>query len=296
MILVTGATSQVGIVLVKKLVSDDYKVRCLVRKTSDISGIKDLKVELVYGDIEDDDCVMKALTGVESIVHIAGIWRIKSLMRACTEQELNIKIIFIGSTSRFKKLDSNDEREKLLAVQMCEAEQLIMQSQINYVILRPTMLYGIDRDKNILQIIRFMRRFRFYPLIGIGDALKHPVYVEDVVNAVISCLKSNKVSKKEYIIAGKQPILHKEMLGIIRENLTIKAIVLRVPVFVGYVAVFLLKLFKPSSYINYAMIKRVNENIAYDIEPAVRDFGYNPVDFETGVKKQIAYLIEKGII
>jgi len=296
MILVTGATSQVGIVLVKKLVNDGYKVRCLVRKTSNLDEIKGLEVELVYGDIEDYNSIKKALTGVDHVVHIAGIWRVKCLIQACTEQKLTGKIIFIGSTSRFKKLDSIDDKEKLLAEQMCAAEQFIAESGLNYVILRPTMLYGIDRDKNILQIISVMHRFRFYPLIGGGKALKHPVYVEDVANAVASCLTHENVSKKDYIIAGKTPIRHWEMLRAICINLPFKAFILRVPVFAGYVAVFLFKLLKPSSYINYAMIKRVNEDMSYDIGPAVRDFEYNPVDFETGVKKQIDYLIEKGIL
>ena len=296
MILVTGATSQVGIVLVRKLVESSYTVRCLVRKTSDIGEIKSLGVELVYGDIEDCNSIKKALADVDTVVHIAGIWRADPLISACEQHRLKGKVIFIGSTSRFKKLESIDEKEKLLAGQMCIAEEQIIKSNLNYVILRPTMLYGIDRDKNILQIIRFMHRFRFYPLIGSGDALKHPVYVGDVVNAAISCINDENISKKDYIIAGKQQIKHREMLNTIRNNLPFKAFVLRVPVFAAYIAVFVYKLIKPCSYINYAMVKRVNENMSYDIEPAVRDFEYNPVDFETGVKNQIAYLIEKGIL
>lgn len=296
MILVTGATSQVGIVLVEKLVEDGYAVRCLVRKTSDIKHIRSLGAELVYGDIEDCDSIKGALENVDTVIHIAGIWRAFPLIRACELHELKGKVIFIGSTSRFKKLESTDEKEKFLAEQMCMAEKQIEESNLNYVILRPTMLYGIDRDKNILHIIRFMQRFRFYPLIGSGNALKRPVYVGDVVNAVISSINNENVSKKDYIIAGKQPIKHREMLIAIRDNLPFKVFILRVPIFAGYIAIFLYKVIKPSTYVNYAMVKRVNENMSYDIVPAVRDFEYNPVDFETGVKKQIAYLIKKEIL
>jgi nucleoside-diphosphate-sugar epimerase len=296
MILITGATSQVGVILVKKLIESGYKVRCLVRQTSDIKEIKNISTELVYGDVEDCDSIAKALAGVDSVIHIAGIWRASQLVRACELLELKGKVIFIGSTSRFKKLESIDRKEKLLAEKMCLAEEQIKESKLNYIILRPTMLYGIDKDKNILQIIRFMKRYRFYPLIGSGNAFKQPVYVGDVVSAVVSCICNETISRKEYNLAGKQQIRHREMLKTIRRSLPFKAFILRVPVFTAYIAIFIYKLIKPSSYINYAMVKRVNENMSYDIERAELDLGYAPVDFETGVKKQISYLVENGVL
>ncbi len=295
-ILVTGATSQVGIVLVKELIARGYGVRCLVRRTSSIDGIRGQGVEFLYGDLDSFEDVRAAAEGADKIIHIAGIWRIEHLLRAAEEIDFKGRIIFIGSMSRFKKLDSIDEKEKELAGRMAGAEKMISESKLDYVILRPTMLYGIDRDKNILQIIRFMRKFRFYPLIGGGNAQKHPVYVGDVAKAVVSCMSGTEVSRRDYVIAGEKPIKHREMLAAIKRNLPFKAFILRVPVFAGYAAVFLYKLVKPSSYINYAMVKRVNEDSSYDIGPATRDFGYAPADFETGVKKQIDHLIENGLI
>lgn len=296
MILVTGATSQVGIVLVGKLLEQGEKIRCLVRKTSNIDGLEKDGVEFLYGDIEDMQSLRVAVNGVEGIVHIAGIWRVKALLEVCRQEDFKGRAIFIGSTSRFKKLESIDPKEKTLAEEMCKAEELIVESGIDYVILRPTMLYGLDRDKNILQIINFMRRFRCYPLIGSGMAHKHPVYVGDVADAVVECISSQAVAKKNYIIAGATPIKHREMLKSIKKNLPFKAYIIRVPVFFAYIAVFLHKIYKPASYVNYAMVKRVNEDVSYDIGPAQRDFGYSPVDFLTGVRKQIDYLITNKLL
>ena len=296
MILITGATSQVGIVLISKLLEKGFQIRCLVRNTSKIDGLKQNGIEFSYGDLDKPESIRTAITGVDTIIHIAGIWRIDSLLNICKQKNFSGRVIFIGSTSRFKKLDSTDEKERLLAEKMCEAEQKISRSGLDYVILRPTMLYGLDKDKNILQIIKFMKRFRFYPLIGNGTGEKHPVYVGDVADAIIDCTNNPNVSRKEYIIAGSSPIKHKDMLKAIRHNLPFKAFIIRVPVFLAYIAVFLFKLIKPSSYINYAMVKRVNENITYDISSASKDFGYDPVDFETGVSKQIKYLLKNGQI
>ena len=296
MILVTGATSQVGILLVEKLLEKGEKVRCFVRNTSNIDGLQQNGVEFSYGDIEDLESLRTAIKGVECIVHIAGIWRSSILLEACKAEYFTGRVIFIGSTSRFKKLDSIDPKEKLLAEEMSKSELSIADSGIDYVILRPTMLYGLDRDKNILHIIKFMKRFRFYPQIGSGMAYKHPVYVGDVADAIVSCLFNNRVVKKDYIIAGAKPVKHREILKTVERNLPFKAFILRVPVFAAYTAVFIYKMFKPSSYINYAMVKRVNEDISYDIGPANSDFGYSPVDFETGVREQIDHLVRKKLL
>jgi|GEM_PF-2567248 len=296
MILVTGATSQVGILLVRNLALDGQKVRCFVRKTSNIDGLEQKGVEIFYGDIEDPESLRTAARGVDHIVHIAGIWRSNTLLEVCKEEAFAGRVIFVGSTSRFKKLDSIDPEEKRLAEKMCEAEAYIAGSELNYVILRPTMLYGLDRDKNILHIIKFMKRFRFYPQIGRGTAYKHPVYVGDVVDAIVSCLFSSKVVNKDYILAGAKPIRYKDMLNVIRRNLPFRAFIFRVPVFAAYTAVFIYKIFKPSSYINFAMVKRVNEDIIYDIGQANKDFGYSPVDFEAGVREQINYLVGKKLL
>jgi uncharacterized protein YbjT (DUF2867 family) len=296
MVLVIGATSQVGVVLLDKLLGQGYKVRCLVRKCSNIDRINHKNIELAYGDANDKNSLIKALDGVDYVVHIAGIWRAQTLLDACSGITAIKKLIFIGSTSRFKKLDSIDDEEKLLALKMSGAEHAIMKSGLNTVILRPTMIYGIDRDKNILQIINFMKKFSFYPVMGTGCALKHPVYVGDVAAAICSCITKDNVTGKDYVIAGKSPVAYKNMLKLIKDSMNQNILLIPIPTFLGYIAVFMYKLVKPKTYINYAMIKRIGEDMTYDIFSAVNDFGYNPIGFDDGIKKQVGYLREKGVL
>ncbi len=73
MILVTGATGHIGNVLCRKLVERGEKVRALVWKGEDTTPIKDLKMELVEGDVLDLDCLRSALKGVKTVFHLAGI-------------------------------------------------------------------------------------------------------------------------------------------------------------------------------------------------------------------------------
>ena len=54
-------------------------VRCLVRKSSDISFLKRLGVEFAYGDVTDKPSLSNALRGVNAVFHLAGLlgkWRV----------------------------------------------------------------------------------------------------------------------------------------------------------------------------------------------------------------------------
>jgi dihydroflavonol-4-reductase len=73
MILVTGATGHIGNVLIRNLLDKGEKVRALVWHDEDTTSIKDLDVEQVNGDVLDRDSLSPAMSGVDSVFHLAGI-------------------------------------------------------------------------------------------------------------------------------------------------------------------------------------------------------------------------------
>lgn len=74
--LVTGATGFIGSAVVRQLAAQKKAVRCLVRKSSDLSNLGGLKVDYAYGDVTDVDSVRRALKGCDRVIHLAAIYAI----------------------------------------------------------------------------------------------------------------------------------------------------------------------------------------------------------------------------
>ncbi len=73
-ILITGAAGNLGGLLAKHLALSGHRVRCMVHRTPMVSDLPDLPtVETVQADLADPDSLAKAVTGVDTVVHFAGV-------------------------------------------------------------------------------------------------------------------------------------------------------------------------------------------------------------------------------
>src|SRR5262245_46142832 len=71
-VLLTGATGFLGSEIARQLVAAGHDLRILVRKTSKLDGVAGLPLEKVEGDILDRASVLRALDGVDALIHTAA--------------------------------------------------------------------------------------------------------------------------------------------------------------------------------------------------------------------------------
>ncbi|MBI2856551.1 MAG: NAD-dependent epimerase/dehydratase family protein, partial [Chloroflexi bacterium] len=72
--LVTGATGFIGSNVARALWQAGFQVKALLREDSSHLNIRDLDLELAYGDIRDASSVDAALEGCESVFHVAAFY------------------------------------------------------------------------------------------------------------------------------------------------------------------------------------------------------------------------------
>jgi dihydroflavonol-4-reductase len=73
MILVTGATGHIGNVLIRELLASGESVRAMVLPKDDLTPIKDLDIEVAIGDVLNKESLRRAMRGVDTIFHLAGM-------------------------------------------------------------------------------------------------------------------------------------------------------------------------------------------------------------------------------
>lgn len=282
MILLTGATGFLGEFVLKELVDKGHEVTCYVRKTSNINLIKKINVNYVYGELDDYKSICEALQGKDALINIAslGFGHAPNIVNAC--EELKVKrAIFVSTTGIFTKLNLASKTIRL------EAEKLIKDSSLEYTIIRPTMIYGTPKDRNMWRLVKYLKKLSVIPVLGDGTYLQQPVYVKDLANVIVRAYENSISIKKAYNISGAKALNYNEVIDITARALGKKVIKIHVPTKLSY---GLLKVYEKVSKkpkLKAEQVLRLNENKDFSFEEAKMDLGYDPLSFKEGIKLEI---------
>jgi uncharacterized protein YbjT (DUF2867 family) len=283
-VFVTGATGFTGSRVIPLLLKSGYEVRCLYRASSDRSFLSGLNIEWALGDVSDTQSLSAAMQGEDALVNIAslGFGHADSIISAT--QNAGIKrAVFISTTAIFTQLNAPSKKIRVAA------ELAIETSGLKYTILRPTMIYGSPRDRNMWRLIRFIRVSPMVPIFGDGKYLQQPIFVDDVAQALVSCLSNDNTIGKSYNIAGKHALTYNEVIDTIARQMNKRAWKIHVP---SKPVVSLLRFFEririPFPF-KAEQVLRLNENKDFSYAEAQRDFGFSPLAFAEGIKIELEF-------
>jgi nucleoside-diphosphate-sugar epimerase len=214
----------------------------------------------------------------DTLVNIAslGFGHAETIVRAAQTARIR-RTIFISTTAIFTQINAQSKRARLAA------EQAIQVSGLQFTILRPTMIYGGPSDRNMWRLIRFMRYSPVVPIIGDGNSLQQPIYVDDVARAILGCLSQDQTIGKCYNIAGKHPLRYNEVIDIIARTMNKRIWKLHLPSRPIVSLLRLLERLHIHSPIKAEQILRLKEDKSFDYEEAQIDFGFRSLSFEEGI-------------
>lgn len=277
---IIGASGHVGFRLVQKL-SSRYKIHCIVRDVdkrdfSELNNIQVFKVDDISNTLE----LAKAINDCDAIINAGYIGFAQDILQAVNINKNSIEhIVFTGSTGIFTKIPSSSAEIKR------EAEKYIVDNySIPFTIIRPTMIYGHKNDKNISKLSRTLKKTPFFPLVGSGDKLIQPVFIDDLVKAYEIALFDEKFYDNSYNIAGAEPISNQELFKKVSNILDKKVIFISLNPCLITIIIKLLAIFK-LKIISEEQIKRFQENKNVNIEKFVEAFGFTPRSFDDGLRQ-----------
>jgi uncharacterized protein YbjT (DUF2867 family) len=267
--LVLGATGIVGGLIIQRLAQRGEKPLALSRRSQ--AGSE--KITWLLGDLSDPtNLVIPEVDVIFSTVHP------RLLARALDHISPPKRIVCFTSTSILTKLESEIEGERGAVRNLAEGEQELRaccdRLEIAWTILRPTMIYAEGRDANISRIASFVRRFRFFPLAGLGSGLRQPVHAEDLALGAVAAASTQQTVNRIYILAGGETLTYREMVGRIFDALELPRLIVPVPPPLWKYSFAVFQRFFPRA--NYAMGLRMSRDMAFDNTPAFEDFGWQP--------------------
>jgi|CXWL01.1.fsa_nt_gi GT2 family glycosyltransferase/nucleoside-diphosphate-sugar epimerase len=284
-VLVTGATSQTGLCVIRRLIASGAAVLAITKKDEipfRHPSLLWMKKDLTSPTFSlDDYCV-------DAVVHCAPLWQLPPLLPIMHSAEAK-RIIAFSSTLVFSKSLSANDFEKDFVTKLQNSESVLAEKcsafGMRHTIFRPTQVYGVGLDLGITNIAKIIRRFGMMFVYPPAFGRRQPVHVDDLAMAVIKAMDNEITYDKSYNLSGGEVLTYREMLGKLFKLYKKK------PKIINNTALpFILDVVGKISrkkHINGEIARRMNDDLVFFHDDAERDFGYHPRGFLTGGMKDI---------
>jgi nucleoside-diphosphate-sugar epimerase len=281
-----GATSLVGECLLPLLTKAGWQVTAFSRRAIEQVGggaeWRQISPADRQGDVKRADLAEWRREKITCWLCVAPLWVLADYLDILEASGVR-RIVAMSSTSRFTKENSPDPAEQAVARRLAEAEchlQTWAETQgVTWVILRPTLIYGRGRDKNVCEIARFIRRFGFFPLLGPAEGLRQPVHAEDLAAACLAALEAPAAANRAYNLCGGETLPYREMVRRVFVTLNRRPRLLKIPLSGFSIMLAVMRLLPRYRHWSVAMAERMSCDLVFDNTDALRDLKFTPRPF-----------------
>jgi len=199
MILVTGAAGFIGRHVVYELLRQGLPVRVLLapEETPPACWAELEAPEVFVGRLNDDEVLLKACTGVHTIIHLASaMWwgsrRDLELVELVGTQALIAvaRSARVGRIILLSHLGAAPSAGYVLHRVKGLEEELVRGSGLAYTIIRAGVVFGAeDAFINHIAMMLSINPF-FFVMPGRGEVVLHPVHIDDLTRAIAASLES----------------------------------------------------------------------------------------------------------
>lgn len=273
-VLVTGASGLTGAEIVRRLLAQGSSVVAVVRDPAR-AHLVPTGARIAVADCADPEAMHPLLAAAGAIVHVAGVVFGQALARAAG----------LGAPPRLVVISSAGvlSRHRAAAALYQAGEDAIRAVRPDALVVRPTMIYGSARDRNVHHVIRFARRLRFLPVPGDGSGLIQPIHFEDLAPAVVTLLGTTATGIVE--AGGAEPLPLREAASAILRALGLPERLIHVPMGPALRVAQVVDLAVGSH--SAERLRRMTELRTADNSRLVQLSGTRPRDFRTGVRDQV---------
>ena len=239
LVALTGATGFIGQYLLRELSGRGYRIRVLLRRPTA------LPVECasaLIGDLEKPQNMAAALAGIGAVIHTAGLAHAMSGHPQDDYRLLNTEATIAlaraaerAGVRRFVFLSSiraqsgpaapgvlTEEREPrptdAYGRSKLEAERGLETTNLDWVALRPVLVYGPGAKGNMAELVRLARSPYPLPLAGL-KARRSLLALDNLGEAIDTVLQAPGPLRRPLLVADPEPLTVGEMVVAMRRGL-----------------------------------------------------------------------------
>lgn len=302
--LVTGAGGFTGKQVTRHLLASGARVRAMVRNDAADRELTALGAETVRADVTDIESMRRAMAGVDTIHHIAALFRQAGLpssefYRVNVEGTRNVlecaieagvqRVVHCSTVGVLGNVENPPADESApyspgdpYQDSKMEGEKLFLdytaRGKISGVVIRPAMIYG-PGDTRTGKMFKMIANRRFF-YVGKGDALVHFVDVRDLAESFRLAGEKKDVTNEVFIIAGESTLPLRHLVKIIADLLGVPEPWLSLPVrpmqALGSLCETICKPLNIEPPIFRRRVDFFTKNRSFDCSKAHRVLGYRP--------------------
>ena len=279
---VTGALGFVAAHLLPRLSSAGVHTLAVVRPGRDVAALaRYAGLDVRRANLSEPDSLGGAFEGADAVVHLAGLALVPTFLP-----------VLLGAAVRAGTFVSSADVHTQLVSAGADAkragETALRDSTLSYAILRPSMIYGTPRDRNMVRLIRWLDRIPVVPAPLGGVTPQQPVHVDDLVDAILASLARPLASRREYDVGGPQSLPLREIVHTTARALGRRAWIVPIPIAPAHALALGARRLRLPFPVKPEQVLRLTESKAVDITPARQDLGFAPRSFQAGIEAEVA--------
>ena len=289
-IFLTGASGFLGINFLKKIIGNKNidRIYCLCRSKL---SVDDEKIIWIKSDINKIN-ELEINDNIDVVINFAAFLKYESMkMFEAVNVKGTEKTIYFCKKNEIKRIiHCSTINVKLknkggYAITKLQAEKLIENSGLGYIIVRPALIYG-PQDKGLNKMITSAKKFGCIPVFGNGKYLQQPIYINELVcffEKIIFCDLESIVLE----LGGEEQLTYIDIINCIEKILDKKVYLIKIPTKILLVVLTIIEFFRIPFVLRREQIYQITEDLVCQNEIKTSDFRVNQYRFEENLRKYI---------
>ena len=227
LITIIGGSGFIGRHLTGKLAEKGYRIRLAVRDTEKAAQLMTQgdvgQVAGVQTNIRNVPSIERAVAGADIVINLVGLLYERGAQKFAAvhvEGAGNVataaKAAGVGQLIQMSALGADEKGESAYAQTKAEGEARVKEAFPEATILRPSVVWGNDDDFTN----KFAQMSALMPAVPLGDGGKNqmqPLWVEDLVDAIVKIVETPQLQGQTYELGGPDVFSMAEIISIITD-------------------------------------------------------------------------------